>query len=202
MKVARRPCFSATDLTMNLKKECLSAVFSASSIFPVHFELAVGVLVVVLIGPPAQFQHVIADFGDHVIAAHDGLLVIAGLFGAYRIHRKWSCRRRDQEKLGLDPGLDTQALLAASSTSFFSTLRGACSTGLPSITQSAATQATSFFHGNWMTEDGIGHRKEIGMGGRQVEPCGKACKTRTVLLHVGDCCGGHQLGALRAKRSV
>ena len=26
MKVARRPCFSAIDLTMNLKKACLSAV--------------------------------------------------------------------------------------------------------------------------------------------------------------------------------
>jgi hypothetical protein len=31
MKVARKPCFSATDLTMNLKKLCLSAVASASS---------------------------------------------------------------------------------------------------------------------------------------------------------------------------
>jgi hypothetical protein len=31
MKVARRPCRSATDRTMNLKKACLSAVASASS---------------------------------------------------------------------------------------------------------------------------------------------------------------------------
>ena len=31
MKVARRPCFSAIDLTMNLKNACLSAVFSALS---------------------------------------------------------------------------------------------------------------------------------------------------------------------------
>jgi hypothetical protein len=31
MKVARSPCFSATDLTMNLKNECRSAVISASS---------------------------------------------------------------------------------------------------------------------------------------------------------------------------
>jgi hypothetical protein len=31
MKVARNPCFSATDLVMNLKKECLSAVARASS---------------------------------------------------------------------------------------------------------------------------------------------------------------------------
>ena len=31
MKVARSPCFSAIDLTMNLKNACLSAVFSAES---------------------------------------------------------------------------------------------------------------------------------------------------------------------------
>ena len=33
MKVARNPCFSATDRIMNLKKLCLSAVCSASSYF-------------------------------------------------------------------------------------------------------------------------------------------------------------------------
>ena len=31
MKVARRPCFSAIDLAMNLKNECRSAVTRASS---------------------------------------------------------------------------------------------------------------------------------------------------------------------------
>ena len=36
----------------------------------VHFELAVRVLVIVLVGPPAELQHVVADFPDHVVAAH------------------------------------------------------------------------------------------------------------------------------------
>ncbi len=39
MKVARRPCFSAIDLTMNLKKECLSAVAERIVEGPVHLEL-------------------------------------------------------------------------------------------------------------------------------------------------------------------
>jgi hypothetical protein len=64
---------------MNLKNECRSAVISASSKVPVHLELAVGVLVVVLVRAPAEFQHVVADLGDHVVAAHQCLLVVAGL---------------------------------------------------------------------------------------------------------------------------
>ena len=46
---------------------------------PVHFELAVGVLVIVLIGPPAELQHVIANFGDDIVAPHQRLLVVARL---------------------------------------------------------------------------------------------------------------------------
>ena len=57
-------------------------------IFPVHLELAVGVLMVVLIGLPAQRQHGVADFRDHVIAAHQRRLVVAGLGLAYRRGRK------------------------------------------------------------------------------------------------------------------
>jgi hypothetical protein len=39
-------------------------------IFPVHLELAVRILMVVLVGLPAERQHVIANLGDHVVAAH------------------------------------------------------------------------------------------------------------------------------------
>jgi hypothetical protein len=46
---------------------------------PVHFELAIRVLVVVLIRFPTELEHVIADLCDDVIAAHQGLLIVAGL---------------------------------------------------------------------------------------------------------------------------
>ncbi len=46
---------------------------------PVHLELAVGILVVVLIRAPAELEHGVADLGDHVIAPHQRLLVVAGL---------------------------------------------------------------------------------------------------------------------------
>ena len=56
IKVARKPCFSAMALTIYLKKAMRSAVTSVVE-RPVHLELAIGVLVVVLIGPPAEFEH-------------------------------------------------------------------------------------------------------------------------------------------------
>ena len=62
MKVARSPCFSAIDFTMYLKKACLSAVTQRVVIVPVHLELAVRILVIVLVGLPAEAHHGVADF--------------------------------------------------------------------------------------------------------------------------------------------
>jgi hypothetical protein len=47
-------------------------------VLPVHLELAVRILVVVLIGLPTERLHGIADLHDHVVATHQRLLVIAG----------------------------------------------------------------------------------------------------------------------------
>ena len=43
-------------------------------------------------------------------------------------------------------------------------------------------------------------RKEVGMGGGEVEPGGKACKARAILLHVRYCLRRHQLGALATEQ--
>ena len=48
-------------------------------VIPIHLELAVRVLVIVLIGPPPQPLHGVADLGDHVVAPHQRVLVVAGL---------------------------------------------------------------------------------------------------------------------------
>ena len=57
MKVARSPCFSAIDFTMNLKKAELVGRGQRVVEVPVDLELAVGVLVIVLIGAPAEIDH-------------------------------------------------------------------------------------------------------------------------------------------------
>ena len=48
-------------------------------IIPVHFKLTVSILMVILIRSPSKGLHMVADLCHHVIAPHQGLLVIAGL---------------------------------------------------------------------------------------------------------------------------
>jgi hypothetical protein len=203
MKVARRPCFSATDLTMNLKKRVLVGGGQRVVELPVHLELAVGVLVVVLVRPPAELQHVVADFAHHVIAAHHRLLVVAGLFGRIEFGSEISePSGGQQEELRLDAGLDVQALASGLAIRRRRTLRGAWATSSPSITQLAATHATSGFQGSWMTEAGSGTASMSGCAGvmsSQVAKTGEAC---AFLLHVGNGLRRDQLGALPPNRSV
>ena len=77
---------------------------------PVHLELAVRVLMVVLVGLPAECEHRIADLGDDVVATHQRLLVVAGLLRGILAVRDRRAVRLDQEELGFDAGLDMQAL--------------------------------------------------------------------------------------------
>ena len=48
-------------------------------IVPVHFKLAVGILMIVLIRSPAQLNHTVADFTDHVVLPHKCRLIVTGL---------------------------------------------------------------------------------------------------------------------------
>ena len=109
MNVARSPCFSATDLRHELEERVPVGRDERVVEVPVHFELAVGVLVVVLVGAPAQLQHVVADFGDHVVAAHQGLLVVARLGRLVGGVRDGGAVGRGQEEFALDAGLDVEA---------------------------------------------------------------------------------------------
>ena len=80
---------------------------------PVDLELAVGVLMIVLIGPPAEIDHGGADLGDDVEAAHDRRLVVAGLL--LRIARVGNRRAIgiDEMEFGLDARHQLHVALAA-----------------------------------------------------------------------------------------
>ena len=108
MNVARSPCFSATDFTMNLKKRMFVRGGQRVIELEVHLELAIRVFVVVLIGAPAEAKHIVANLGNHVIAPHHGLLVIAGLVGDILWVGYFGAIGICQEKLGLDPGFHAQ----------------------------------------------------------------------------------------------
>ena len=50
-------------------------------VVPVHLELTVGVLMIVLVWPPAKLDHRIADLADDGEPAHQCLLIVTGLGG-------------------------------------------------------------------------------------------------------------------------
>ena len=77
---------------------------------PVHLELSVGVLVIVLIRTPAELDHAIADLTDHVVAAHQRGLVVAGLLLDVARIRNAGAGLVDEEILALDAGLHPLAL--------------------------------------------------------------------------------------------
>ncbi len=81
-------------------------------IVPIHLELAIPVLMVVLIGLPAQALHGVAYFGDDVIAAHQRLRVVAGFFLGVGVVGDCFAVRGQQEELALDPGLELKAVVS------------------------------------------------------------------------------------------
>ena len=72
---------------------------------PVHLELAVGVLVIALIGRPAELKHRIANRADQLISAQECGLVIAGLRLPVGLVGDREAIRPQYKKFGLDPGL-------------------------------------------------------------------------------------------------
>ncbi len=152
-------------------------------VFPVHLELAVRVLMVVLVGLPAERQHVVADFGDHVVAAHQRLLVVAGLLGPVVGGRRSPAPSGlDQEELASTPVLTRRPSAAARRHEPLQHDPGRLlDRARPSMVQSAATQATSGFQGRWITEAASGIANRSGCAGRHVEPGGEAREAGAVL---------------------
>ena len=71
---------------------------------PVDLKLAVGVFMVVLIRPPAHFNHVGADFRNHIIATQQGGLVVTGLGLGVASIRNVGAVFIDQVKFRLNTG--------------------------------------------------------------------------------------------------
>src|SRR5450631_2637401 len=117
-------------------------------IFPVHFELAVGVFMVVLVRLPAELEHAVADLADDVIAPHQRGLVVTGLACRSALSLMPVPSGEIRKNSHSTPLLSCMPLSAAFAFILLSRFRGACSTGLPFIQGSAASQPTSGFQGS------------------------------------------------------
>lgn len=76
---------------------------------PVQFELAIGVLVIGLVRPPAEALHAVQQFADQRVVAHQGQLVVAGLGLPVEAIGDGVPFRVHQEELRLDAAAELQA---------------------------------------------------------------------------------------------
>ena len=139
MKVARQPACSASVLVMYLKKDVAIGGDEDVVVFPVHLELAVGVLVVVLIGPASRAR---ACRRRSPRSGRTGASAPSGRSRAWdtrRRRRRGSCRRGSEGRTRTRRRSSSgDPASFASAICFFSTLRGASGTGAPSHQRSAA----------------------------------------------------------------
>ena len=103
---------------------------------------------------------------------------------------------------GSTPVLTRMPSLAASAISRFSVSRGACATVLSSMTQLAATQATSGFHGSWITESGSGTASMSGCAGVRSSQVAKPAKPAPSFCMSDIACAGTSLARWPPNRSV
>ncbi|CAI8326003.1 MAG: Uncharacterised protein [Rhodospirillaceae bacterium] len=167
---------------------------------PVHLKLAVGVLVVVLVRPPAQLQHIVADLGDDIVAAHHRLLVVAGLFGAVVGVGNLGSLRRKQEEFGLHPGFDAQAIgLGAGKQAVEYVARGL-------LHQFVFHHQISGDPGDFALPRQLDHRgrvrhgEHVGVRRGHIQPAGEPGEACAFFLHVRDGLRGHQFGPLRTEQ--
>ena len=169
-------------------------------VFPVHLKLANRVFVVVLVGFPAQCQHVIADLGDDIITAHDGLLIVAGFDGVIISVRYGGAFGIEQEKFRLHPGFDAQAFFCGLIHQFAQHVAGGL---IDRLAFHHAVRGEPCHFGLPRQLDDrrrIWHGHHIRMGGGEVQPSGETCKTGTIHRHVVDGLRGNQFGALATEQ--
>ncbi len=104
-----QPVLFRVQRTMYLKKAWRSAVFKAASKPQFHLELSVRVLMIVLIGLPAERQHGIADLGNDIVSSYHRLLIIEGLWLTVGVIGNASPIARHQKELAFDAGFQLEA---------------------------------------------------------------------------------------------
>ena len=169
-------------------------------VIPVHLELAVGVLVVILVGIPAKLEHAIADFADDRVLAHQRLLIVAGL--ALRIGGVGNLGAigADQVILALDAGFHAVA--------FFQCLRELTLERDPrrrfdflAIHPQVRRDPADLGLPRQLNEAiGIRDCEQVRMRRRHVQPGCEAGETGAVLLHALDGARRYQLGAQHAEQ--
>ena len=169
-------------------------------VLPVHLELAVRVLVVVLVRPPAERDHAVADLGDGRVAAHQRLLVVAGLRLRVGAVRDRAAVGQDEKVFALDAGLQVVAVLRGVRDGALEHLTRVLRHRLAVHHQVAGDPRDLRLPRKLDRGRKIGHHQDVGMRGRHVEPHREAGEARAGLGHGVDRGRRHELRPHRAEQ--
>ena len=167
--------------------------------FPIHLELAIGVLMVVLIRTPSQIEHIVANLTDHIIAPHHRLLIIARLGCRIKTIGDLVTLGGQQEKLGLDPSFNVHTHRCGIVNESPQDI-ARCLLDIFAVHHAIARHPSQLgFPRQLNHRRGIRNRQHVGMCRGHVQPSGKAGKTRSLFLHLGHRLCRDQLCTLSAK---
>ena len=182
-----------------LEEGVLVGSSQAIVVFPIHLELAVRVLVIVLIRAPAERDHGVANLLDHIVAPHKCLLVVARLgLEVGRIGDRCAVGR-DQEVLALDSRLHFHAVTRRFRNDTLQHLTWILIDGLSIHDEIARHPGNLRLPGKLDDSLWIRRHEHIGMRRGHVEPSGEAGKTGAGLRHAVDRSRRNDLGAHRAE---
>jgi hypothetical protein len=170
------------------------------AVVPVHLELAVRVLMVVLIRIPAQFEHAVADLADDLVTPHQRRLVVAGLGLAIGDVPDVFSVRRDQEEFAFDAALQLEATFGGLGNQPLQDIARGLFDRLAAHPGVSGEPGDLWFPGKLDEALRIGNGKDIRIGWRHVEPCGEPGEARAVLGHAADRFCRNELGPLRAQQ--
>ena len=183
-----------------LEERVLVGGIQRGVVFPVHLELAVRVLMIVLVWPPAERHHAIADLGDRRVAAHQRLLIVARLRLRVGAVRDRAAIRQDHEVLALDPGLHVVAVARRLRDHALEHLSRILRHRLAIHHQVAGDPCDLGLPRKLDRRAEVGHHQDVGVRRRHVEPDRKARKTRARLRHRVDGGRGNDLRPHRAEQ--
>ena len=178
----------------------MSAVLSARVVLPVHLELAVRVLVIVLIRRPAERDHAVADLGDGLVAAHQRLLVVAGLRLRVGAVRDRAAVGQDHEIFALDAGLHVVAVARGVGDHALEHLARVLRHRLAVHHEIAGDPRDLRLPGKLDRGVEISHHEDVGMRRRHVEPHREARESCAGFRHRVDRGRRHDLGAHGAEQ--
>ena len=192
--------FLGNRLDHELEKDVAVGRDKGVVVVPVHLELAVGVLMVVLVGAPAETQHGVADFRHDIVTAHQGRLVVTGLgLDIERIGNRRAVRGHD-EILRLDAGFHPVALPAGLVEFALEQQPGRIRHGRAVHPAVAGKPADFRLPGKLDQAVGIGLDQHVGLGGGTIEPGCEGGETGAVFLHIADGLGRYEFGAQHAEQ--